>query len=296
MDNPTNSVYRDGRFIVTKTAELSLEDYGFVWGATVTDRCRTYLQKWFRLDDHIARFRNSCALCRIPLSATDREIASAADDLLERQIACAATGTEFTLIMLATPGTQQSPSIILQIQALDFTKYRPLIEIGAKLVIPATHHVPDDCIPRHAKMRSRMHWWIAEKEAQSVEPSAHALLLDSDGVVTETAAANVAIVRNGVIFTPPLERVLPGISRRVLVEIAASLEIPLREAPFTAADCETSDEMWLLSTPFAIAGVVSLNGRRFNWPGPLVQRIRGVWSQLTGVDIWLGLEPKADAC
>ena len=63
------------------------------------------------------------------------------------------------------------------------------------------------------KYRSRMHFYLADKESQLVDPDATALLLDVHGNVTETATANFLIVERGRIVSPPPVNILPGISR-----------------------------------------------------------------------------------
>ena len=59
--------YLNGRFLTLTEAHLTLHDAGFVWGATVTDLCRTFRSQPYRLADHLRRFRRSCELAYVPL-------------------------------------------------------------------------------------------------------------------------------------------------------------------------------------------------------------------------------------
>ena len=79
------------------------------------------------------------------------------------------------------------------------------------------------------KYRSRMHFYLADQEARLVDPEAVALLLDLDGNVTETSGANFLIVENGAIVSPTTVNTLPGISRAMVIELAAKLGIPFIE-------------------------------------------------------------------
>ena len=104
-----------------------------------------------------------------------------------------------------------------------------------------------------------MHWWIAEQQVRDIDPHAWPLLLDAEGFVTETAAANFLIVRDGTVLSPPRSSILNGISLRVTEEICQQLSIPFREAPLTPIDCQHADEAVLTGTAFGLAGVSALD-------------------------------------
>ena len=59
---------------------MAWHDAGFVFGATATDLVRTFRHRLFRLDAHLQRFRQSCALCHIPLEMSDADISAAANE------------------------------------------------------------------------------------------------------------------------------------------------------------------------------------------------------------------------
>jgi branched-subunit amino acid aminotransferase/4-amino-4-deoxychorismate lyase len=73
--------YLNGQFLPGPPA-VPVWDAGFVFGATVTDLVRTFRHQPFRLDDHIARFRQSCRLCRVPLQVSDAELTDVAERLI----------------------------------------------------------------------------------------------------------------------------------------------------------------------------------------------------------------------
>jgi branched-chain amino acid aminotransferase len=262
--------YVNGRWVERTSLALPLEDPGALWGAAVVDRVRTYGGVLFRLDDHLARFRRSGLLCRIPPALDDGALRGIVAEAAAR---CRGDAErDVVVIMLATPRT-----CCVVAEPLEPDRYRSLFAEGARLVTPSTRHVPADCIPRQAKMRSRMFWWIAEQEAQAIEAGAAALLLDHRGFVTETATANLLAVHDGVVLSPPLADILPGVTRQVVRELCAALGIPFQERPLTVMDCLQADELLLTSTPFGVAGVARLNGQSVPWPGPMLLRLRGHW-------------------
>src|SRR5262249_20969254 len=133
---------------------------------------------------------------------------------------------------------------------LPFARYRRLYQEGAHLVIPSTRHVPAVCIDPRIKQRSRLHWWLADREAHLVEPGAAALLLNTEGHVTETAAANFLMVRKGAVLSPPRASVLGGISLDVVEELCRELGISFEERTLGIYDCLNADEAMLTSTPY----------------------------------------------
>lgn len=286
--------YFNGKLIDESVVSISIDDPGFLWGATVTDRVRTYDRKLFRLPEHLRRFRRSCELCRIPQPVSDASLTEIAEELIAVNSKRASPGDEQVLILFATPG-REKPTLCLYTTAFEGERYRTLLTRGAKLTTIGNLAIPDDCIPRLAKTRSRMHWWIAEQQVHDLDPEASALFFDR-GYVTETAAANFAVVRDGLVMTPKRGFVLDGISMQVVEEICRELGIPFAQRMLTLPDCWAADEAFLTSTPYGIAPVSSINGKPIPWPGPILLRIKEHWSCRLGVDPWRQILPGSPTC
>src|SRR3954470_25086518 len=79
---PEPLAYLNGRFLPASQLTLPAHDAGFVFGATATDLVRTFRHRPFRLADHLARFRRSCEVCRIPQPVPDDELVSLAEELI----------------------------------------------------------------------------------------------------------------------------------------------------------------------------------------------------------------------
>src|SRR5207248_2798658 len=103
--------------------------------------------------------------------------------------------------------------------------------------------------------------------------------------LTETAAANVLVVRGGAVLSPPRDGILNGVSLRVAEELCGELGIRFEERPLTADDARAADELLLTSTPYCLAGVSRLDDQRVPWPGPAFQRLLAAWSAKIGLDI-----------
>jgi branched-chain amino acid aminotransferase len=289
--------YLDGQLIPQRDLRLPLHDAGFVLGATVTDLCRTVRRRLYRWPDHFARFRRSCHSTHIYPPQPLDEIERRAHELVEHNAGLLAPGQELALVLLATPGLigyygglpggvgEAPPTFAMHTFPLPLARYRRFFEEGVRLVTPSTRHVPAVCIDPRIKQRSRLHWWLAEQEVHRIDPGASALLLDLDGHVTETAAANFLLVRDGALLTPPRHAVLEGVSLRVVEELCAALGIGFVERPLAVHDCLNADEAMVCSTPYCLAGVSRINGVPLTWPGAVFRRLLAEWSRQIGLDI-----------
>jgi branched-chain amino acid aminotransferase len=294
---PEPLAYLHGRFLPQGEARLALNDAGFVSGATVTDLVRTFAHRLFRLADHLRRFRQSCALARIPQPLSDDELTAVAERLVSHNAAPLRPEQDLALVLFATPGPvgyylgqpggpgDGPPTLGLHTFPLPFARYARLFREGARLVVPATRQVPRECIDPHVKQRSRLHWWLAEQEARQVDPGASALLLDAGGFITETAFANLLVVRGGKVLTPPRSGVLGGVSLQVAEGLCGQLGVPFEERPLRLDDCLAADEAMLSCTSFCLAGVSRLQGTSLAFPGPVFEQLLRAWGGKVGLDV-----------
>jgi branched-subunit amino acid aminotransferase/4-amino-4-deoxychorismate lyase len=291
----------NGEFLHQSRASLALNDAGFVFGATITDLCRTFNGKLYRWPDHLARFRRSGELTGIRVPYSNEQITAWANELVQQNVVRAASVSERSaeqiLVLFATPGPigyylgqpggagDGPPTFGMHTFPLPFERYRSLVEEGAALRIPTLSQALVHGVDPRIKHRSRLHWWLADRAVQRAQPGAQALLLGAGGHVTETASANFLIVKEGQVITPSQEHVLNGISLGVIEELCARLGIPIRFQPVTPQDALTAEEAILSSTPYCLAGVRSIDGQELPWPGPIMQRLVEAWSAEVGVDI-----------
>ncbi len=286
--------YLNGHFLPQHEARLPLHDAGFVFGATVTDLCRTFAHRPYRLADHLARFRQSCDLALIPQPLPDDELIALADRLLANNAALVPPEQDLALVFFATPGPvgyylgepggpgDGPPTLGIHTFPLPFARYRALFEHGARLVVPPVR--PSSLDPR-IKQRSRLHWWLADRHGRNIQPGASALLLDESGHVTETAAANFLAVLDGAVCSPPRSTILNGVSLLVVEELCQGLDIPFVERPLTLDDCRGASEALLTCTSYCVAGASSLDGQPVPWPGPVLRSLLDAWSERVGLDV-----------
>lgn len=274
--------WHNGGYRPQASIALSLDDIGVIQGVIITDRVRTFRKRWYRLADHLDRFRESCELARVPLDE-NLDLGPIAEGLLRHNRDD--TVREWTLILLATPGPRGGePTLILQILPLDFARLRK--DIGRELSLdfsPAS--MPPALIDPHIKYRSRLHWWIADADFQRTHAPATIPLYTSGPFVRETATANFLTVIGGVLTSPPRETVLDGISLRIVRTLAYDCGIPFREREIHTDEVPQMSEAMLVNTSYCLAGVARLAERRLDGVGEVGRALLAEWNRRVGLDI-----------
>ena len=193
-------VYLNGRFVPSSQAKLNIYDFGIVLGATVTDQLRTFRHEPFRLDEHVERLFESARYARLEVPLSREETALKTRQLIRRNAELLPSQDDLGVVYFLTPGEQlayassplpvqeREPTFCIHSFRLPFETYRPFFTEGVHLVTPSTRHLPSQCLDQKIKHRSRLHWWIAEKEAQLVDPKAIPLLLDLQGTSRSAVA------------------------------------------------------------------------------------------------------------
>ena len=139
----------------------------------------------------------------------------------------------------------------------------------------------DSCFSRH-KTANRLPYILAQQQA-SDEGADEAVLLSPAGRVVEFSASNLFVVKDGSIYTPPLEDgPLPGITRHAVLALAAELGIPARETGFGPEFLETADEVFATNSLIELAPVTNW-GRSHNVTRQLQEAYRGLVQEELGM-------------
>jgi len=127
---------------------------------------------------------------------------------------------------------------------------------------------------------------LMAKQAAKKAGAFEAWLVDKDGTITEGASTTAWIVdSSGTLITRDLSNaILPGVTRKVMLEAAAEAQIKVQERKFTVAEAQAAKEAFLSSATGAAVPVVTIDGKSVGdgQPGPLTQRIRGLYSGRQG--------------
>jgi D-alanine transaminase len=271
-------VYLNGEFLAREDARLSIDDRGFLFGDGVYEVSRAVRGRLFEEDAHWDRL--SRGLREIAISVADqldvhrlREISLRLID--ENDL----TETDATIYLQITrgaalrthwfPPAQTAPTIFASARAFEIP--RTLRETGASAI---TH--PDvrwlRCDIKSVNLLPNV---LAKQRAH--EEGAFEAVLLRDGTVTEGASANLFGVVDGELRTHPLSNlILPGITRKVLFELAEELEIPIVERPIRAEELPRLQELFATGTTTDVQPLVTLDGRAVGdgSPGPIGIKLR----------------------
>jgi para-aminobenzoate synthetase/4-amino-4-deoxychorismate lyase len=188
---------------------------------------------------------------------------------LEEAIAAAARPLSLGRVridLLPQDGGEQSRPLRFEIaaEAIDPAIFFPAKENGADL---RTIHHPEWAGAHKWADRD----WLESIEAELGETVP--VILDGEEVL-EAGRANLFLVKDGALATPPLDgRILPGTARAATLALAADLGIPAAERPLTLAELRSADDLFLTSSLRGIRPVRSLDGEPVGPANPLVERL-----------------------
>jgi D-alanine transaminase len=266
-------VYLNGEFLPPERALVSAFDRGFIFGDGVYEVIPVFGRRLFRLPHHLTRLERSLEAIRLsnPLSATEWgrvftrliDECDAADQSIYLQVTRGVAPRDH-----AFP-TQTRPTVFAYAQPL---KYPPpeLLAHGVAAVTASDNRWLRCDIKAVSLLPNAL------LRQQAIERGATEAILVREGLVTEGAASNVFIVRRGTLYTPPKGPfILPGITRDLVLELAAANRIPASEEPQPEAALFDADEIWLTSSMREITPVTRLNDRAVGSgrPGPMYERL-----------------------
>ncbi|HMP05268.1 MAG TPA: aminotransferase class IV [Lacipirellulaceae bacterium] len=283
--------YLNGAWVDDGELRIPVDDLGFALGVTVVERLRTFNGQPFRVEGHLRRLRRSLEIVGWDAVALVTEVEAALTGFIDRNAALIAPGDDWAIVAFVTPGRTPDgaqPTVCVHGFPLPFALWARQFEDGVRVCITAVRQTPASCWPSELKCRSRMHYYLADREAARRYPGSRAVLLDQRGFVGEASTANVyCYSQKRGLLTPRLDEVLPGISQEVLFELADELSIPRAEADIAPDELLTADEVLLTSTSICVQPVVAVDGRPIGdgRPGPVYSRLLAAWSAQVGVDV-----------
>jgi branched-chain amino acid aminotransferase len=262
---------RKGNWTDAAALAISVDDIGLRQSAVAVERMRTYGGKPASVSEHVIRWRRTVDYLGISITVDETEIRQRIDELIGRNRNWCQLVGDFGITMLATPGRdgdEQGATEIMHLNALNHARINRHHEIGQPLVITDVQQPPAKSWPRDIKVRCRLHYYLADRATRQLNPDALGLLIDTDGSVTETSVANLAICRSGIVVSPPAEQVLPGVTQQLVQHIAAELGLTWTRQPLFPADVREADEVWLMGTDGGLWFASHVDGVAIGDAGP----------------------------
>lgn len=279
-------VWIDGAIVPASEARISVLDHGLLYGDGIFEGIRAYGRAVFRLDDHLARFATSARAIGLllphPLEAI-REIvletlrALGRGDAYVRLVATRGVGA-----LGVDPTTCPQPTLFCL--AAEAQIYPPeKLAAGLDLVTVSLRRPALDAVDPQVKSLNYLNNALAKQEARA-RGADEALILNAQGTVAEASVANVFAIHGRALATPPpTDGSLAGITRRTLLEVAASLGFAPAERSLSRVDLIGADEVFLTGTGAGVVPVRSLDGQAIGRgePGPGFARLRAAFLEQT---------------
>jgi branched-chain amino acid aminotransferase len=272
-------VWFNGKLIPRRDATVPILSHGFSRGSAIFDVLGVHPGPQgplaFRLDDHLKRFMKSAELLGMELAYSTEEITEAikatvkANSLGRGVIKILAFWGEESIIQLvldskldvAVFAIPESEELVLdkkQTLSACLSKWRKLhpetVPVGAKACA------------------NYLNGYLARKDAVS-RGFDIGILLGTDGFLAEGSTESVFIVKEGVLMTPPLGRILASITRLSILQAVPEIGIPIVERPIAADELFAADEMFTAHTGTKVEAVARFEDRQLKAPGPVTQRV-----------------------
>ena len=175
----------------------------------------------------------------------------------------------------------QQTKIHVAIAAWEWPSYfsPELRENGIRLAHAKFRRPPAECAPTQAKAAGLYMICTISKHAAEAEGAHDALMLDHQGNVAEATGANLFMVRDGVLHTPPPDSFLNGITRQTVMELARKRGIEVRERAFAPEELMRADEIFLTGSAAEVTPVGQIGETRFG-VGPVTRQLRDDYERL----------------
>ncbi|MDP0496591.1 MAG: branched-chain-amino-acid transaminase [Verrucomicrobiota bacterium JB024] len=258
-------IHINGKYYDKDEAKVSVFDHGFLYGDGIFEGIRVYESNVFKLDEHIKRLEYSAKAILLNLPWSHAEIAEAVCETCRRS---GVTDGYIRLIVTRgagalglSPKTCKEPQLIIIADQIQL--YAPEIyEKGLKIITSATRRMGPAALPPMIKSLNYLNNILAKIEAANLGFQ-EAVMLNNEGYVAECTGDNLFVLQGGKLFTPPVSSgSLTGITRQVVLDIAAELGVPVVESMLTRYDLWVAEEMFLTGSAAEIIGVVEVDHRK----------------------------------
>ncbi|WP_296893204.1 D-amino acid aminotransferase [Thiobacillus sp.] len=276
------SVYLNGQFLPLAEAKVSVLDRGFVFGDGVYELVPVYSGKPFRLDAHLHRLQFSLGGIRL---ANPHSVAEWRERIL--QLIARQDFADQSVYIQVTRGTPVEGQP-LRDHAFPHD-VPPTVFMFAQPLVTATPAQKAAGVCAVSALDNR--WLRCNIKAisllanlllrqQAVDAGCAETVMLRDGFLTEGAASNIFVVKDGVVRAPPPSSLmLTGITYDVVLELAAAHDIPHEVRAIAEAEVRGADELWMTSSTKEIMAIVALDGVPVGAgvPGPLAMRMDALY-------------------
>lgn len=261
--------YFEGEYVPMRDAKVSIMTHAFLYGTAVFEGIRAYWNPdegrlyGLKIREHAERIRANAGMLLMDSLPSVDEIAARIVETVRRN--------DFREDVYIRPSFYKSTRAIgvrlhhleheLYIVSLPFGNYID-VDKGVRLMTSSWRRNVDEALPARGKIVGGYVNMAFQKSEAELNGFDEALVLTADGHASEASAANMFVVRDGVMLTPPVtDDILEGVTRKAVLELAGVLGIPTEVRSIDRSEIYIADEMLLCGTGVQISPVVELDHR-----------------------------------
>lgn len=272
-------IWLDDKLVDQADATISVFDHGLLYGDGVFEGIRVYGGKVFEFEAHLRRLYESAKVIRLDIPMTQQEMIDAteqtvaANGISDGYIRLLVTRGKGTLGL--NPFTCEKSIVVIIADSIQLYP-EELYEKGMRVICATTMRNHPLAVPPQVKSLNYLNNILAKIEALDNNVP-EAIMFNHEGYVAEATGDNVFIVRDGVICVPPIQAgSLDGITRAIVLRLAAEQGIQIVEKNLTRCDLYICNEFFLTGTAAEVIGIVEIDGRVIGdgKPGPVTTLLR----------------------
>jgi branched-chain amino acid aminotransferase len=298
QNNSQRYAFFQGQIVPFEQAKVSVMTHAFNYGTGVFEGMRGYWNEEKQeiylvlIREHYRRFLRNTRMVFIDVPYTVDQLTDITVELIRKH--------EYREDIYIRPLAYKSSETIgvsmegvaddLAILAVPFGNYVPM-DRGLAVCVSSWKRTDDNAIPARAKITGNYINSALAKNEAVLNGYDEALVLNGQGLVSEASAANVFILRDGVLITPGFaDTILEGLTRDMIIKLAKDeLEVPTVERPLARSELYYAEEMFLCGTGVQLAGVTSVDKRTVGSGrvGPITSQLQRLY-----MDVVKGRVPK----
>jgi branched-chain amino acid aminotransferase len=261
--NKNIKIYVNGELLPRGEAKVSVFDSVVQGGDGVWEGLRVYKGRIAALGDHLQRLQNSAKTLAFAAVPTSDEIRNALFKTLEANGMTDETHIRLTLTRGEKITSGMNPKLNqagCSLIVLAEWKKPIYAESGISVVTSSIRRNTPECLDSKIHHNNLLNNILATIEANVAQVDS-AVMLDVHGYLSETNDTNLFLVRDGVLLTPHADSCLPGITRQMILDIAAAEGIPAKEKNLSMTELYSADEVFTTGTMGELTPVLVADGR-----------------------------------
>ena len=271
-------IWIDGKFYDKADAKISVYDHGLLYGDGVFEGIRVYNGRIFECEAHLDRFWASAKAIRLTVPLSRDALRAAMEETVRlngfKDCYIRVVVTRGPGDLGIDPRKSSRPSVFI-IADLIAVYPKEIYEKGMSLITSSVIRNHPTALSARIKSLNYLNNILAKIEANDAGAS-EAVMLNHEGNVSECTAENIFIVRGAQVQTPTAsDGILEGVTRKVMLQLCKSMQIPCVEKILQRHDLYIADECFLTGTGAEVAPVTKIDGREIGTgqPGPITRRL-----------------------